>query len=222
MSDRTFSRAFLQLVAGGFALCAVLTLPARADDKPAAAPAQAAKKDTAKQPDAAATRPAAAAPGAKTVPGETGALPANKTAETLKDATFDDWVMKCAKLADGSQHCGLIQRLADKKGRKIIEFMAARNGKTPYLEVNAPLGLSIPYGVSLVLPDNTEVKMQLADCYAKGCRAVAPLDETTLAKLKGGERIGVRFQDSNSGKVLTVSGSLKGFANGIAKLASGG
>ena len=110
------------------------------------------------------------------------------------------------------------QRLADQKGRKIITFRAARGLSALFLEVSAPLGLSIPYGVALVLPDKSELRMELADCEPAGCRAVVPLEKATLAKLQVPERLGVRFQDSKSGKVVTVNGSLRGFAQGIVKV----
>jgi invasion protein IalB len=139
---------------------------------------------------------------------------------TQKPGVFGDWVLQCAK---GSQDCTLHQRLADNKGRKVLAFKAARTPKsTLYLEVSAPLGLSIPYGVKMILPDSTEVPMQLADCDATGCRAVMPIGDGTLTKLKTLERLGIRFQDSKSGKVLTISGSLKGFADGIAKVQGAG
>lgn len=131
---------------------------------------------------------------------------------------FEDWVMRCETGKDGRRACALVQRLADPKGRKIIQFTVARSATSAYLQVSAPLGLSIPFGVGLVLSDATEVKMELADCDTSGCRAVVPLSKETLARIKGSKRLGVRFQDSKSGKVLTVNGSLKGFASGIAKV----
>ena len=203
-----------------------------AQDKPAVS-ADAAKKDAPKQ-SAAEGKPAAdgkapadanktaaeSKPAAKAAPpATTGALP-SAARPNPQSTAYGDWVLLCSP--GSGAHCALRQRLADQKGRKIVEFKAAKSAAGTYLEVSAPLGLSIPFGVALVLPDKTEFRMELADCGLTGCRAVVPLDEKTLAKLKSAERLGVRFQDSKSGKVLTVNGSLKGFNDGIAKLPGAG
>lgn len=193
--------------------------PKAADAGAAKKTAPAAKSETAATPDA------AKKPG-WTPTSETGSVdkttPAAPAASAITNTAFDDWVLQCAPAKDGKTVCALMQRLADQQGRQIIKFTAARANDRAYLEVSAPLGLSIPYGVALVLPDKSEVKMQLADCLTAGCRAVVPLEQALLVKLSGAERIGVRFQDSRSGKVLTVSGSLKGFANGMAKVLEAG
>lgn len=191
--------------------------------KPANGTAAAAAPKTAADSTAKAAKPAWT-PSSETSSTEkaTPADPAQPAAGTAQSTAFDDWVLQCTPAADGKTSCALMQRLADQKGRQIIQFTAARSKTQAYMEVSAPLGLSIPYGVALVLPDKSEIKMQLADCLVTGCRAVVPLDEATLAKFKSAERIGVRFQDSKSGKVMTVQGSLKGFANGIAKVMAAG
>ena len=202
---------------------AAKTTPKAAD---AAATAGAAKKAAPPAKAEAAPKPDATQKPGWTANSETGSVdkpaPPAPAASAVTSTAFDDWVLQCAPSKDGKTVCALMQRLADQQGRQIIKFTAARANDHAYLEVSAPLGLSIPYGVSLVLPDKSEVKMQLADCLTAGCRAVVPLEQALLVKLSGAERIGVRFQDSRSGKVLTVSGSLKGFASGMAKVLEAG
>ena len=58
------------------------------------------------------------------------------------------------------------------------------------------------------------VALQLASCDPDGCRAVAALDDNLLGTLKAAPRLAVRFQDSKSGKVLTIEASPKGLAEG--------
>ena len=130
--------------------------------------------------------------------------------------TFGDWVVECVAGNDSTQHCLLRQTLTDDQGRKIVEFIAAKSDGKSYLEVSAPLGLSIPYGITLRVPEKNELKMQLLECAPTGCRAVVPIDDKVIAKLKAARTMKVMFQDSKSGKVLTINGSLKGFAQGIA------
>ncbi|MGQ0456554.1 MAG: invasion associated locus B family protein [Hyphomicrobium sp.] len=134
---------------------------------------------------------------------------------------FGDWVLRCEPTG-GSNACALHQRLADSAGRKIITFKVAGLDDETYLEVSAPLGISIPYGVALVLPDKTILPMQLADCDRAGCRAVTPLENGKLLNQKGVGRLGVRFQDSKTGKVVTVRGSLVGFTEGVDALRRAG
>ncbi|MGH8534445.1 MAG: invasion associated locus B family protein, partial [Gammaproteobacteria bacterium] len=94
--------------------------------------------------------------------------------------TFGDWVVECVAGNDGTQHCLLRQTLTDDQGRKIVEFIAAKSGGKPYLEVSAPLGLSIPYGITLRVPEKNEFKMQLLECAPTGCRAVVPIDDKVI------------------------------------------
>ena len=135
--------------------------------------------------------------------------------------TFGDWVVECVAGSDGTQHCRLRQTLTDDQGRKIVEFIAAKNGGKPYLEVTAPLGLSIPYGITLRVLEKNEFKMQLFECTPTGCRAAVPIDDKVIAKLNAARTLEVIFRDSKSGKILTITGSLKGFAQGIAIVLAG-
>lgn len=146
-------------------------------------------------------------------PAETGALP---PAQAIKSETFADWVRECRPIKDKTI-CTLRQTVRDGKKRRIIEFVAARSAKTAFLEIKLPLGLSIPYGVTLDLGDAAKVATQLVDCNAGGCRSVLALDEKALAQIKAAKSLSVSFQDSKSGKVITIGGSLKGFNDGIAK-----
>ncbi len=58
--------------------------------------------------------------------------------------------------------------------------------------------------------------LRLASCDPDGCRAVLPLEPQILEGLKAAPRLAVRFQDSKSGKILTIEGSAKGLAEGAA------
>jgi invasion protein IalB len=173
-----------------------------------------------------AAKPAQAAGAAKTAAGaakkpaskpaasiETGALPA---AQPVAAETFSDWVRECRDV-NGAKRCSLRQTILDGKKRRIVEFRAARSAKTAFLEIRLPLGLSIPFGVSLDLSDKVKLPTQLVDCNAGGCRSVIALDDKTLAQLKDAKSLAVSFQDSKTGKIITISGSPKGFNDGLAK-----
>lgn len=132
--------------------------------------------------------------------------------------SFADWILECAPGAQEKRQCSLRQTITDGKGRRIVQLVAARNGKTTYLDVVVPLGIFIPYSVTLNLAENAKLAMQVVDCDKTGCRAVIPLDDKALARMKSAKSVSVTFQDSKSGKLLTVEGSLNGFAQGIAMI----
>ena len=70
---------------------------------------------------------------------------------------------------------------------------------------------------SAATPANeTVIPLQLAACDPDGCRAVTPLEDKVATAIKAASRLAVRFQDSKTGKVLTINGSPKGFAEGSA------
>jgi invasion protein IalB len=68
--------------------------------------------------------------------------------------------------------------------------------------------------------NETVIPLQLASCDPDGCRAVTPLDEKSVAQIKAASRLAVRFQDSKTGKLLTINGSPKGFAEGSAMVSA--
>ncbi len=183
---------------------ASLLVPLHAEDK--AVPAWGAK--IAKPVDKAST----AAKSGKAI--ETGAIPATAPLET---EAFADWVREC-KTTPEAKICNLRQTVRDDKKRRIVEFVAMKTKTAAFMEVRLPLGLSIPYGVVIAVSDTIKLPTQLVDCNLGGCRSVLVLNDKSLAALKGAKAIKVIFQDSKSGKIITISGSPKGFDDGIAKL----
>lgn len=194
--------------------------------KPAPAKAAETKSPAAAKPAdaaAAATKAQGRAPASATAKGadgkpiETGAIA--PAAPPVKSTKFADWSLDCIEL-EGKKRCGLRQTIADGQGRRIAQIMARHSGKSPYLEITVPLGISIPFGVALMMSDTSKIVAQLADCAADGCRAVAPLDDKALGELKAAKALAIVFQDSKTGKVLKVNGSANGFADGVGKVAA--
>lgn len=115
----------------------------------------------------------------------------------------------------------LRQVVADSKNRRIIEMRAMSVRNTAFMEVFVPVGISIPYGVTVDVADDKKLAAQLVDCDLTGCRAVLPLSVENAGLLKTAKTLAVTFQDSKSGKVISISGSPKGFDAGIASVVSG-
>ncbi len=128
---------------------------------------------------------------------------------------FADWRLTCSGGTE-KQTCALIQTVRDAKNSRIIQIAAKRAGAAAYLEFIVPLGISIPFGVSLDLSDTLKLQTQLVDCVSDGCRAVLALDDKNLPQIKSAKILAVTFQDSKSGKIISISGSVKGFEQGLA------
>lgn len=174
--------------------------PVEASSSKAPAPAQAAA-------------PAASATAPTTAPLETGAVPPPARQATASG----DWFIECGPDA-AKPACTLRQLVADAKKRRIVEMRATTVGKTAFLEVIVPTGISIPYGVSVDVATDKKLPAQLVDCGVAGCRAVLLLDADNVKALNTAKMLAVTFQDSKSGKVISISGSPKGFEAGIVKV----
>jgi invasion protein IalB len=156
--------------------------------------------------------------------GLTLAAPLMPAAAAQGGTPIGDWLLKCGSAngtgTGGTSRCELHQILRDGKGRQIVAFAAMHSGKDTFLSVTLPLGLSIPFGVTLVLRPDTAIPLHLAACTLEGCEAVAPIDATLTGQLKTAQRLGVKFQDSKSGKVVEINGSTNGLTQGLAMLAA--
>jgi invasion protein IalB len=205
-----------------------------AAEAPKASPADAAKpapaNPTTKTPEKSveaspSKAPAALAPAQVAAPPANVVPPAAAPLETgaispppARQATASgDWVLECGPDAAKSA-CTLRQLVADGKKRRIIEMRATSVGKTAFLEVIVPTGISIPYGVTVDVATDKKLPAQLVDCGVTGCRAVLLLDVENVKAINAATTLAVTFQDSKSGKVISISGSPKGFEPGITKV----
>ncbi|MEQ1652287.1 MAG: invasion associated locus B family protein [Hyphomicrobium sp.] len=169
--------------------------PAAPKTEPAAKPAAPLPQSTAPAPAAADPPPAANTPGEP---------------DSVQSIAFGDWLLACAP-ARGKQVCALSQTVRDAQSRRLIQLTARRAAQASYIDLLVPVGVSIPYGVSIVLSDTLKIPAPLVDCGIDACRAVLALDAKTLQHIKAAKSLAVTFQDSKSGKVISISGSPKGF-----------
>lgn len=171
-----------------------------------------------------AAKPASPSPQSKApAPSTPDPPPAASTAgesDSVQSIAFGDWLLACAP-ARGKQVCALSQTVRDAQNRRLIQMTARRAAQASYIELLVPVGVSIPYGVSIVVSDTLKVPAPLVDCGIDGCRAVVALDAKTLQHFKAAKSLAVTFQDSKSGKVISISGSPKGFDQGIAMVLAG-
>lgn len=124
----------------------------------------------------------------------------------------NSWSKVCKSPAGPNKGCAAVYRIVDKRGRRIVSFLAARLKASAYLEIESPLGIFIPFGVRVRVDKKKPNQTNLIDCSKRGCRSFIPLSSTLLAHLKTGRKLQVIFRDSKTQKVLIVTGSLKGFS----------
>lgn len=130
------------------------------------------------------------------------------------------WSQVCGKDKSGADVCQISQTIVDGKKRKIARFTVAMAKTGPFLEVSAPLRLYIPFGMQLQVDDGPQIAMQMIECAADGCRAVMPLDDDGLQRMRAGKRITLHIMDTQSGKQIAIAGSLVGFQDAFAKIAA--
>jgi invasion protein IalB len=128
---------------------------------------------------------------------------------------FGDWSAQCEADAQARQSCVLRQLLVDDRGRKILGVTISRQGSGLAIEADGPLGLSIPFGLSLQV-DDERIPLQMLSCSPAGCIAASRLDEESLGRLTGARAVSVVFKDYATDKILSVAISPAGLVQGIA------
>jgi len=131
-------------------------------------------------------------------------------------AATKNWSKHCGKSKSQkgkvAKTCAAVHVIKDKRGRKIVSFMATHLKGKPYLEVVVPLGIFLPFGVRVQVDKKPPINAQLIDCTADGCRSFVSLNNQQIADLKSGTTLRVIFKDSKSQKALLIAGSLAGFS----------
>ena len=118
----------------------------------------------------------------------------NPAQPAAQGISFGDWLLACAPNG-GKQSCDLSQTVRDSRNRRIIQLAAKRAGTSAYVELIVPVGISIPYGVSVNLAGDVKLQAPLADCSATGCRAVLPIDAQTRQQFSSAAAMAVTFQN---------------------------
>jgi len=149
-------------------------------------------------------------------PAFAGGQKGKKTATTA----LTTWSKHCGAAKSKSKKsvktCAAVHVIKDKRGRKVVSFMATRLNTKPYLEVVVPLGIFLPFGVRLQVDKNDPWATETIDCTREGCRSFLSLNKQQIADLQEGSTLRVIFKDSKSQKPLLITGSLAGFASAFA------
>lgn len=134
---------------------------------------------------------------------------------------FGDWGRQCEALPGGQRpQCFLYQNIYLKQNRKKLLYIAVGYfgaAQTLGAIVQVPLGLYLPAGLTIELPDAKPLRIVLEICLRAGCRASVTLAPDTIEAFKRGGRAVVKLQDARK-RVVALPLSLNGFAQGFARL----
>lgn len=141
-------------------------------------------------------------------------------AQGVVKSTFDEWQIRCDTPPGAqSEQCVLIKSVVSDDqpnvGLTVIVLRAA-DDKTPILRVLAPLGVLLPARLGLKIDGQDVGSVDFVRCLPSGCVAEAKLDDSLLARLRGGQRAYfLIFQTPPPDPGIAIPLELKGFGAGF-------
>jgi invasion protein IalB len=146
--------------------------------------------------------------------------PAPASADLKQGEKFDDWTVGCETPAtDGAPaRCFIFQNILVKESRQQILLMAIGllgENKQPAAILTVPLGVFLPAGLTLTVPDVKPVRIAIETCLPKGCRGAVALNDELLEALRKGDKAQVTLMDARR-RQINLPVSLKGFTKGFA------
>lgn len=145
------------------------------------------------------------------------AVPALAQERTM--ATYGDWSVRCENAP--SRNCEAATALSLAPDRPVAQLIIGqRNNQGPLLLlVVVPLGVHLP-GQIQVTAAGGPVELAYQRCTSQGCAASRELDEALLTRLRA-EPTGARVQFLDGARqVVTLTFSLRGFAQAQAALSA--
>jgi invasion protein IalB len=142
------------------------------------------------------------------------------SADLKQGEKFDDWTVGCeAPKAEGATaRCFIFQNILVKESRQQILLMAIGllgENKQPAAILTVPLGVFLPAGLTLTVPDVKPVRVVIETCLPKGCRGAVALNDELLEALRKGDKAQVTLMDARR-RQINLPVSLKGFTKGFA------
>jgi len=136
---------------------------------------------------------------------------ANKAPEVK---TIGDWMVRCFPITSPSP-CDMYEELVEPRSRQ--RMLSISLAYVPSLDkhgiqINVPLEVSIPKGLTIVTDSYTSPVMPYRYCDRTGCVVQAPIDNAAIeAMAKSGPEAKVRIF-ADSGKQYDIKFFLKGFS----------
>jgi invasion protein IalB len=142
-------------------------------------------------------------------------------ASALEQSNYGNWTAKCEQAHEDKEGgCFIFQNLVLREGGQRVLQVAigyVPNTTEPIALLSLPLGISLPPGISIELPDGKPIRFPVERCEPNGCRAGLKIKPDFLDALLHAEKLTVRFHDAQR-QPIEVPLSLSGFANGLEAL----
>ncbi|MBK0397872.1 invasion associated locus B family protein [Limibaculum sp. M0105] len=139
----------------------------------------------------------------------------------VEKTTHGDWSVRCL---EGTDDCRITQigKNANGQDALLVSLQRISGAKTQNgaaipaaLQVQAPLGVLIPYGVRLKIDDGETAPLGITRCLPIGCVAGAPMTDEAVSLMKKGTTANFSYVLQNE---TVIKISLKGFTKAYESL----
>lgn len=154
-----------------------------------------------------------------------GQPPADGPGSTYVKETFDDWELRCVRVAEGAEPCQLYQLLKDEQGTSVAEvalFSLPEGGEAAAgATIIAPLETLLTAGLRIGVDDAQPKAYPFTFCSRAGCVArVGFTAEEVEGFKKGGKATLTIVPAVAPDKTVALNVSLKGFTAGYDAVAA--
>ena len=140
--------------------------------------------------------------------------PAAPPANSAAPGKFGDWEVRCFSVSSPAP-CDMVQLLTQKKtGDRVMSLSIAFAPQTSrhLVQFVVPLGVSLPKGATLISGSYTSPRLFYRRCNKAGCFIEGGIEEAVIDTLGKSDGPAKMMVVSDSGKPLSISFSLRGFA----------
>lgn len=139
----------------------------------------------------------------------------------VEKTTHGDWAVRCL---EGTDDCRITQigKNANGQDALLVSIQRIKGAKTQAgadipaaLQVQAPLGVLIPYGVRLRIDEGETAPLGITRCLPIGCVAGAPMTDEAVNLMKKGTSANFAYVLQNE---VVIKISLKGFTKAYESL----
>lgn len=131
------------------------------------------------------------------------------------------WTRRCNSQAkDEGLECRISKTVVEKQSKQVLTNVTLRisaDTKQPQISIRMPLRLYLPAGASYQVDENTPQVLNFKACNSRGCYAQTAVTPETLAALKRGKQLTIRFE-TLARKPIKIPLSLGGFEDAYDKL----
>jgi invasion protein IalB len=129
---------------------------------------------------------------------------------------YGDWTGACETVPGGARECYVFQTVKENQsGQPIMSLKVGTflEGNQPAILADLPTGIMIQPGAVFSVDGGEQVRVPYQICTPGLCRAIVPLNEQMVGKMKAGSKLQVAFVTAGGQKVA-ADASLSGFTAG--------